>query len=64
MKNYPEKVIEEQYQKVKKKDRKGIIIFQERKKKAANDDKTRLIFTHNKKNPQFKLGWGKEKNYW
>ena len=50
VKNYPEKVIEEKFQKAKKKDRKGII-FQERKKKAANDEKTRLILTQNKKNP-------------
>jgi hypothetical protein len=49
-KNYPEEVIDEKFQKAKKKDRKDII-FQQRKNKKQNDDKTRLIFTYNKRNP-------------
>ena len=49
-KNYPEEMIEENFTKAKKKDRKGLI-FQERKKKSQNDEKTRLIFTFNKNNP-------------
>ena len=49
-KNYPEKVIDDKFKKAKKKDRKEII-FQQRKKKKENDNKTRLIFTYNERNP-------------
>ena len=47
--NYPAELIDSQFSKAKKKDRKKLI-FQERKKKN-NDKKVRLIFTHNEGNP-------------
>ena len=47
--NYPIELIEEQFSKAKKKDRKELI-FQQRKNKNG-DKKTRLIFTHNEGNP-------------
>ena len=47
--NYPAELIDSQFSKANKKDRKKLI-FQERKKKN-NNKKVRLIFTHNEGNP-------------
>ena len=49
-KNYPEHLIDEQFGRAKEKDRKSLI-FKQRKGKATDDKKVRLIFTHNAKNP-------------
>ena len=48
--NYPEQLIDSQFQKAKTKDRKSLI-FQERKKQSGTDKKVRLIFTNNRGNP-------------
>ena len=45
---YPEKIIEEKFTSAKKKNRREMIFGRKNKK---NDDKIRLIFTHNKINP-------------
>ena len=48
--NYPTDLVEKQITKAKSKDRKEII-FQQRRNKNENDNKIRLIFTHNAQNP-------------
>ena len=45
---YPEKIIEEKFTSAEKKNRREMIFGRKNKK---NDDKIRLIFTHNKINP-------------
>ena len=49
-KNYPVKLVEEQFEKAKRRDRRTLI-FQQRKNKESSDKKVRLIFTHNRGNP-------------
>ena len=48
--NYPTELIQKQFSRAKKKDRRELI-FQERKSKSSSSDKVRLIFTHSKANP-------------
>jgi hypothetical protein len=48
--NYPSDLIESQFQKAKRKERRALI-FQAPKPKNGRDDKVRLIFTHNQANP-------------
>lgn len=48
--NYPTALIQKQFGRAKKKDRRGLI-FQERKDKRRPDDKARLIFTYSTANP-------------
>ena len=48
--NYPEKVIDEKFEKATKKERRALI-FQNRKNKGNGAKKVRLIFTHNEANP-------------
>ena len=50
IKNYPDSVIDQQFRRAKKKDRRSLI-FQQRSPKTKSDDKVRLIFTQNAKNP-------------
>ena len=50
IKNYPDSVIDKQFRRAKKKDRRSLI-FQQRSPKTKSDDKVRLIFTQNAKNP-------------
>ena len=47
---YPQELVDEQFQKARKKDRKKLI-FQERKNNQKEDKKVRFIFTHNRGNP-------------
>ena len=47
---YPDSLIVKQFSRAEKKDRKSLI-FQQREPKKKSDDKIRLIFTHNAKNP-------------
>ena len=47
--NYPDKIVTDQFRKASSKQRKDII-FQQRKQ-TVKDDKVRLIFTYNKSNP-------------
>ena len=48
--NYPTELIEKQFDRANKKDRKSLI-FQSRKNKNKKDNKIRLMFTHNQGNP-------------
>ena len=56
--NYPEKLIDEKFSEARKKDRKEMI-YQNRKKNTAQQDKVRLIFTHNRGNPPLHM-WLRE----
>ena len=47
--NYPEKLIEEKFNIVRKKSRRDLI--NQKRKRNTGDDKVRLIFTHNRGNP-------------
>ena len=47
--NYPEKLIDEKFEKAKQKNRRQLI-FQNRTK-TKKDDKVRLLFTHSAANP-------------
>ena len=47
--NYPEQLLEEKFEKAKKKDRRSLIFQDRRKDKEVK--KVRLMFTHNKTNP-------------
>ena len=47
---YPEDLVEKQFQRAKSKDRKSLI-FQKRKDNVGGDNKIRLIFTYNRGNP-------------
>ena len=47
---YPNTLIVKQFDRAQKKDRKSLI-FQQRETRRKSDDKIRLIFTHNSKNP-------------
>ena len=47
---YPTDLVEQQFQKARKRERNSLI-FQERKKKEGDEKKVRLIFTHNRGNP-------------
>ena len=48
--NYPSELIEDKFEKAKKKDRRSLI-FQQRKERKKSDDKVRLIMTHSQANP-------------
>ena len=48
--NYPSELITKQFNKAKSKSRKSLI-YQRRKEKSTEDDRIRLIFTHNQDNP-------------
>ena len=48
--NYPDKVIDEKFEKASKKDRRALI-FQNRRNKNSGDKKVRFMFTHNEANP-------------
>ena len=48
--NYPDKIISEKFSEARKK-RRGELIYQNRNKNKQQDDKVRLIFTHNRGNP-------------
>jgi hypothetical protein len=48
--NYPSELINAQFDKAQKKDRKELL-SQDRKKKTSDENKVRLIFTHNQANP-------------
>ena len=48
--NYPSELISAQFDKAQKKDRKELL-SQDRKKKKSDENKVRLIFTHNQANP-------------
>ena len=58
--NYPTELIQKQFSRAKKKDRRELI-FQERKNKSSSSDKVRLIFTHSKANPPIHK-WIRESN--
>ena len=49
--NYPETLINEQFEKAKKKDRKQLIYQNRKQKNMKKDEKIRLIFTYNEGNP-------------
>ena len=49
--NYPETLINEQFEKAKKKDRKQLIYQNRKQKNTPKDEKIRLIFTYNEGNP-------------
>ena len=59
--NYPTKLIDTQFEKAKKKERKTLI-YQQRRKKDEKDDKVRLIFTHSQANPPINK-WVRESRY-
>ena len=48
--NYPEKLVDSKFAEAKKRSR-NELIFQSRKKNNVQNDKVRLIFTHNRGNP-------------
>ena len=56
--DYPEKLVDEQIDRAKQKERKELI-FKQRKKKRNSDNKVRLIFTENKANPPIHM-WVRE----
>ena len=49
--NYPSDLIETQFERAKRKDRKTLIHQKTKKSKNCKDDRVRLIFTHSKTNP-------------
>ena len=49
--NYPIDLIETQFERAKRKERKTLIYQENKKSKNCKDDRVRLIFTHNKTNP-------------
>ena len=48
--NYPDDLIDSQFERAKKKERKSLI-YQQPKAKNSKDDRVRLIFTHSRANP-------------
>ena len=58
--NYPIELIDSQFEKAKKKERKSLI--NQERKKNGKDDKVRLIFTHSQANPPINQ-WVRESRY-
>ena len=59
--SYPSELIDSQFNKAKKKERKSLI-FQPPKERNRKDDKVRLIFTHSRANPPIHQ-WVREAKY-
>ena len=53
--NYPDKIIDDKFLEARKK-RRGELIHQDRNKNKKENDKVRLIFTHNRGNPPSTCG--------
>ena len=56
--NYPDKIIDDKFSEARKK-RRGELIHQDRNKNKKENDKVRLIFTHNRGNPPLHM-WLRE----